>query len=324
MNTRLFTTVISFLLFVSLVGISDSAFSRGMWSLPDIIDANNTPLEVSAGRTYSNGNIYDTFIVLNSGPQTSLNVYNVDITQDGCVLANESTITGFDGPLFGSSHGIKAVLPGFFSINPSFFSCVVDNNVLKALKSDDGGLNWDIITVLPNAVYGSCETIVDPFNPTSVTIGGCNFSNGTYDGFRWDPNTNSFVFDDQVSNVDCALQGAIRASANKIDGVKYLVHGRLQGDDQEIFLNIGGNSNLIDLSIKTPPGTVAESIPPMKTGNGFVVGAYANFQTNTVNTYKTRRLVKAKSPIDVTPVADFPPFGTFFGITGYVSQDRNL
>ena len=330
MNINLFRFVPVLLIVLSVISFNHSAHARGEWTPPVTVDSNNNPLEISAGRTFFNENIYDTFIVLNEGPLPlkSLNVYNLEINPDpqACVLAKQSTITGFDGPIFGSSHRIMGAVPGLFSPTPVFFSSIIDDFRLKVVRSDDGGITWTIHTVDNAQNFGSSEISLDPWNPTIINVGGCNFNNDSYDTYYAHFPYNNFELVRQIPNVDCALTDpVVRSNFAMINGTQYTFYGRYPGGpDQEVFLNIGGQENKIDQFRATPNGTVDESFPSVLLATDYVVGAYFNpgdtsfAAQGSVNAFGVL-VGNNNGPIDVRPVGPAPNFTTFFGIAAFES-----
>ena len=189
-----------------VVAWSYNAQAVGVWTSPDTIDANNTPLEIAGGRTFNQDVVFDTFIVLNAGPQDSLQVYNVDVNIQGCSLANQSNITDFDGPLFAIGHRVVGTVSDTDPPNTIFYTSVIDDFRLKVIRSDDAGQTWTVVQVSPNQVYESSEIGFDPDQPDIVYAGGCNQPNHTYDIYRQDSfGSNNFQIAWQIPNVDCAF-----------------------------------------------------------------------------------------------------------------------
>lgn len=317
--------VVWFVLFVLLVvpGIND-ARAEGVWTPPDTIDQNNNPLEIAGGGTFFKDTAFDTFIVLNEGPLPlkTLQVYNVIVDIEGCVLDRQSSIVDFDGPIFGSSHTIVGVVPSLFSPTPVFFSSIIDNFRLKVLRSDDGGITWTVHTVANGQDYGSSEVSVDLHHPTKLFVGGCNFNSGTYDIFEFDPFFgNVFNLVTQVLNVQCALTSdVIRSTFAMIYGTAYTLFGRETGGGmQDIVLNIGSQDNTIDQSRATPANTVDEVYLPVLLKNDYVVGTYYNGGDDTVKAFGVA-VGNNNGPVDVRTVGQAPPFTTFFGISAFESS----
>lgn len=322
MKISQFIVIPVLLVVFSVISVGYKANAEGVWTPPDIIDQNNNPLEIAGGGTFFKDNVYDTFIVLNEGPQDTLQVYNVDVDIEGCTLARQSNIVGFDGPLFGSSHTIVGVVPSQFSPTPVFFSSVIDDFRLKVLRSDDGGKTWTIHTVANGQNYGSSEVSVDTHHPTTLFVGGCNFNSGTYDIFEFNPFLgNIFNLVTQVQNVQCALTSdVIRSTFAMIYGTAYTLFGRETGGDmQDIILNIGSQDNTIDQSRATPAGTVDEVYLPVLLKNDYVVGTYYNGGDDTVKAFGVM-VGNNDGPVDVRTVGAAPNFTTFFGITAVESS----
>jgi len=315
-KSALFRLIPVFLIVFSVLPVGYNARATGEWLPPDIIDQNNTPLEISAGRTYNNEGIYDTFIVLNQGPQDSLQVYNVEVETPGCVLAHQTNIVGFDGPLFGSAHRIVATRPHLASRSAQFYSAVIDDFRLKLLKSTDGGVYWDIITVSNNQFYGDSDVAVDPDTPNIIYVGGCNFNNRTYDIFA----NNTFGPDNfnlawQVPDTDCALTSRVtRATFNVFNAHGYVLYGRdIGGNQQEIRLHRDFGDELIDVDdTATAQGGVIEVGQPTRVATGYIVTPYEHRASQTVKAVGTVDFSKEQPTVQTIGNA---PNTNFYGVS---------
>ncbi len=238
-----------------------------VWTFPDIIDANNTPLEIAGGKTFNQDVVYDTFIVLNAGPQDSLQVYNVDVNIRGCSLANQSNINDFDGPLFAIGHRVVGTVSDTDPPNTIFYTSVIDNFVLKVLRSDDAGQTWTVDQVSPKEVYESSEIAVDPDNPGIVYAGGCDQPNHEYHIYRQDSfGSNNFQLAWQIPNVDCAFTDLVtRSTFSVFVNQAYLLFGRdTGGGKQDIIINRGNGDEFIDTDVLRPINSVNEVYPPTR------------------------------------------------------------
>jgi len=196
-----------------------------------------------------------------------------------------------------------------------YHSCVIDNFRLKTVKSNNGGFNWDIVTVSPNQVYGSCEVAKDSNDPTKFYVGGCNFVSDTYDiyhstGFGED----NFQLVWAVPNVNCALtDNVIRATFAVIHDHPVTLFGRNEGGGRQgifIYRNILGAERIDEDVTSAALGGVIESyIPTLLYTTGYVVVPYQNRERQCV---KVAGFVN-NSPIDVRRVGDAPD-SNFYGL----------
>jgi len=313
MNIRLYSIIILFFILIW----SFNAQAVGRWTSPDIIDANNTPLEIAGGLTFNQDVAFNTFIVLNAGPQDSLQVYNVDVNIRGCSLANQSNITDFDGPLFAIGHRVVGTASDTDPPNGIFYTSVIDNFRLKVIRSDDAGKTWTVDQVSPNQVYESSEIAVDPDNPSTVYAGACNQPNHTYDIYRQDSfGSNNFQLAWQIPNVDCALSDfTTRSTFNVFDNQYYTFYGRnVGGGQQELYIDRGNGAELIDTDVLRPGNSTNEVYnPTLIDTTGYILTTYYNRSENAV---KVAGSISGQfTPIDVREVGPDPNFTTSFGIS---------